>query len=180
MPVEWDGDAFMRDMDAANEAGLDGAAIVGVSRVKEVLGRLGAPSSKTARRLLKRGRKSLIVRDGLISAVKLPRKLTDNYVRASVFAQQEAAYGLVDAPGGYPRKRTGNLQRSITHDGLTGEAKKEKRRIGADMSADAYAAVHEFGNSKIPARPYLRRTLLRNKSAMFDKYAEIVKGALGI
>lgn len=76
---------------------------------------------------------------------------------------------------------TGQLLNAITYhvyDGLraaVGVVKGAKRKDGGDLVN--VAAVHEYGSvdGRIPARPYLRRGVLRVQKAMVERWAEAVK-----
>ncbi len=66
----------------------------------------------------------------------------------------------VSAPGEFPHKMLGNLQRSVAH---AMEADKSKAYVGSNL---AYALYLEVGTSKMAARPFFRPTLLAEADAI--------------
>lgn len=73
------------------------------------------------------------------------------------------------APGEPPNNDTGVLANSIETNSV-GPGKVE-------VSANApYAAAQEFGNSRLPARPYMRPALQQNRA----RIAELIKEAIDV
>lgn len=173
--VEWHGPEFEAATVRATRRGLRAAAAVFLARVAVNINRAGTPTSKTGRRLLALGQ-SLIGLTGE-SAVqrrlaRMASKRNDRAIR-SAEAIEAAGGGLVDPPGGMPRRRTGTLLRSLTQrddgDGVIAGAASE------------YAAVHEFGGgNNIPARPYIRPSLNQASEAMVDAFVAAVREETGL
>lgn len=90
-------------------------------------------------------------------------------------------YGFVDAPGGMPRLRTGNLRRSVTWD----RPRALARRIGPGQSVK-YGRIHELGGVAgkggssvyIPARPYLRPALATAGPRAARLFSQIVRAKM--
>lgn len=91
------------------------------------------------------------------------------------------AEGLVDPPGGSPRKRTGALARSV----MTERNAPNKRKVGPAFGLK-YAAIHEFGGKirtrfatiTMPMRPYMRPALHRSSAAIASAYSDSIRSAL--
>ena len=167
--LDWNGDELEKRFAAASERGLDAAATVAVNGVQRNISRPGMPTSRSGRRALKAARKLINLNSaGDIDSVTIPR--TRRQRDGIIPAQEEAMRGLVDPPGGFPRLRTGQMRRSMTHDGVTGEAIEGKRRVGPDTSADYYAIVHELGSSRVPARPFLTRSVFQTRDGQIVAY----------
>jgi HK97 gp10 family phage protein len=82
---------------------------------------------------------------------KTVRKTTKNSKKG------RTAFGAFPSkPGQPPRKQTGALRRSITHEVIDGQA-----RVGTNIP---YGKMLEFGTSKMRPRPWLRRALREMQS----------------
>jgi hypothetical protein len=62
--------------------------------------------------------------------------------------------------------------------GLLGDGKKNPRRDESRLTNAALGIIHEFGTSKIPARPFLRPTVNANANRYQKALEAIVKQAL--
>jgi phage gpG-like protein len=87
-------------------------------------------------------------------------------------------YGFVDPPGGMPRLRSGNLQKSVTYDRPTAL----RRRIGPNNTIK-YGRIHELGGSAgngsyIPARPYLRPALVTAGPRAARLFSQVVRAKM--
>ena len=72
------------------------------------------------------------------------------------YKKRQRIYGFVRSrPGEPPRKQTGHLRRSITHE--TDRANLVAR-VGTNLS---YARALELGTGRMAARPFLRSTMTR-------------------
>lgn len=197
MPLEeWYGDDLARDMGAASEDGLDAAAEVLVGNVVGKLSRRGVGAAtlrqglKEIRRAERRGFTSLGRRVGRISAER----------RTAIKAAQNelSTGGLVDPPGGHPRKRDGMLAGSAGY-----ERSRGRRTAGYALGpASTYGPVHEFGavirpksspwllfqlldgswrrakQVTIPARPVWRPAFRESRPAMLDAFVMASAAAL--
>lgn len=79
------------------------------------------------------------------------------------------------------KKRLAKLEaeRSAVIVGLLGDSKKNKRPTDdGRLTNAALGIIHEFGTSRIPARPFLRPTVNANADRYQRILAEIVKRAL--
>lgn len=76
------------------------------------------------------------------------------------------------APGTPPNADTGNLDMSI-------DVRLDRNRKTVTVSAMApYAAAQEYGTSKLPARPYMRPALQRNRNRAVYGQVSAVRGYL--
>lgn len=173
MPVsEWNDEALKLAVTNAAEQGLDAAASVFITSVKDKLSRRGASYKmlRTGRRILRQ-----VERDGyfkLSTRGKNAGKAASNRKRAYEAAVEEKEFGKVDPPGGYPRLRTGNLRRAADFE----RSGTLTRLLGylSTGGANIYGAVHEFGNRTTPARPVWNPTWKSGdiQDAMFEAFAK--------
>jgi len=95
----------------------------------------------------------------------------------------EGLGGLVDPPGGRPRRRTGALRRSIR---VKNDRENLRSVVGSGL---VYARIHEvggfilngFGKGRkiyIPARPYLRAALNENITGLTSEFRRVMRGSL--
>lgn len=87
-------------------------------------------------------------------------------------------FGFVDPPGGFPRKRSGALGRSVTFDRPSALV----RRIGPSRFIK-YGRIHELGGvagngSYIPARPYLRPALRTSAPLASRAFSLVVRARM--
>lgn len=188
---KWTIKEFLSEIDNAVEAGLDRGAFVIQERATINLSRPGTPSSKSGQAAFNRADKIFTgPRSGAFRRLQKAGRRTKEAARA-VFQVRKLG-GLVDPPGGMPRKRTGTLARSIVIDA----SEDRVRRIGPDKSVP-YAAIHEFGGViepkvakflkfrigdafvqarrvVIPARPYMRPSLDQTSAQVTKEFADSV------
>lgn len=189
--TKWDIERFKRELDEATEAGLDRGASVVQDQAQANLSRPGAPTSKTEAKNLSRAESILSSGAGRYSRLSRASGGVKDAARKALSLRRSG--GLVDPPGGMPRRRTGRLRGSIVVDA----PKARLRRIGPDASVP-YAAIHEFGGVivpkvakylkfvvggrfvqtkrvVIPPRPYMRPSLDQAKSKVLEEFAKPVE-----
>jgi hypothetical protein len=184
--LNWHGDALLRDMLNAADAGVGQAAEVVVTQAKINLSRPGM--SKQARKGAKLVRAA--ERKGntaqelfrLIGRNKQTGRLKSNSGRGVQIREALSLrrFGTVDPAGGFPRLRTGFLRRSIKS-GHVGVPVKGERWVGSTMDpVTGYAAAQEFGSPKLnlPARPYIRPAFDATGAAQTEAFVRAAKAIL--
>lgn len=162
MPVlSWNAPDILDTTKKAVDKGLQASAAVLVASVQNKLGLRGAPY-----KTLSKGRAILkqVERDGyfkLGTKGKGAFRANSARKRAYLAAVEERdnstkdtfGYDRVDPPGGYPRRRTGDLLRSAGFE-KAGELRYEAG-YGTENKAHVYGGYHEFGSpgGLIPPRP---------------------------
>lgn len=181
--VEWRGDEFLRDVEAALSDGIDAAGLAVVGGIRSKINRQGTPTSRSGFLAFARG--------GSFRR-RVQAAAGNSAARRDVALNQSIADlgGFVDPPGGSPRTRTGTLLRSILS--KRGRTSEEGVRIGSGVR---YADVHEFGSRgpivpktkkflswvtggrrifaksvTIPARPFIRPGFESSKQAAFEAF----------
>lgn len=145
-------DRLRRELQAASERGLDAGAAIVQAEAKSILNRPGAFKTRAKRE-----------------------------AKNPLLAFLSRAEGLVDPPGGSPRKRTGNLARSV----MVERDRPQRRKVGPAFGLK-YAAIHEFGGTirtrfakiVMPARPYMRPALHRTERAIAAAYTASIQRAM--
>lgn len=177
--VEWRGDVLEKDIQRATLRALFAMGAVLESQIRRNLNRPGTPTSATGRTSLRLGL-SILKKIGLDPVQRaLGRKSSKRSRDAIVKAEaiERAGGTLVDPPGGMPRRRTGDLLRSV---------QSERDGDGVITGAgQAYAAIHEFGGMAgpgrkipIPARPYIRPSVNQAASDMLKAFEVEMAAAL--
>lgn len=111
-------------------------------------------------------RKLALVNAKLYEAGELVQQTAQLSITAGAVS---GAAHVPSAPGEPPNNDTGVLANSIETNSV-GPGKVE-------VSANApYAAAQEFGNSRLPARPYMRPALQQNRG----RIAELIKEAIDV
>jgi phage gpG-like protein len=128
--VQWNGDDFKRRLHEDMARRLERAAIVVERHAKILLSVSGT---------------------GVKKGGKIVRKVKG--------MKGKNIYGAFpSAPGEPPRKQTGRLRASVTHEV---DRAKLTARVGTNVK---YARVLEFGGKHIAPRPWLRRALAESQS----------------
>jgi hypothetical protein len=142
--VEWHGDDFFDDTKKALGDNLEAAAIYLVGKVKDNLNRDQPYKKSTSTAIIRReGGKTTHKK-------RRQRQLKGVYY-----------YGLAEsAPGEFPKKLTGHLQRSITY-----AMSKDRQQAFVGTGLD-YGLFLEVGTTKMAARPYLLPTLAAERDAI--------------
>jgi phage gpG-like protein len=198
--VTWEGDSYQRAVRAAAADGLAAAATTLQKLVKFALNESGTPTSPSGRKDLAKGR-AILRREKRIAEARakagasiLARGIGFNLPGRPLRANKRnarlartAAYfqkrGLVDPPGGIPRRRSGDLRRSIN---VKNDRNALRSLVG---SGKVYARIHErggfilngFGIGRriyIPPRPYLKRTLDENIPEIVKVFNEVYDRSL--
>lgn len=171
----WNGAAVERDTLRAASRGMAEAGKVVQRQIMQNLNRPGTPTSKTGRSLLALGRSLLWKTLG--NPVQRSLAMMKSKRNREAIAEAESIRdlgGLVDPPGGMPRRREGFLFRSIEN--LPGDAPTE-RHIGSNLR---YAAAQEYGtlDGHLPARPYMRPSLEQSKGDAFEAFVKEAASSL--
>lgn len=198
--MTWNGPALEGLTVAAARAGTAAAAETLQKRIKLNLSRPGAPNSPSSLSTLTRafhnlgfaltsqvikGKAFSVIR-GTLSPLRGRRapytdrktKRAEDHAQSLLDSEHNRGNVFVDPPGGMPRKRSGDLRRSIII-----EEEPDSMLVGA---ASVYGAIHEFGGMagrggkvKIPARPYIRPSLNQSSIEMFDAFIANAKRVMG-
>lgn len=100
------------------------------------------------------------------AAIYLKDKVKQKINRSQPYERYVGEHGIYykgddpSAPGDAPKKITGTLQRSITH-----EMSKDRQQAFVGSNLD-YAFWLEMGTSKMQARPFLRSTMIEEADAI--------------
>lgn len=190
---EWNGEQFLADFRDATDVGLQAAGFEVQKKITKKLNRQGTPTSKTGRKTLSRGKAAIeqvrksnnglreAGRIGLIGGNR-NKRLRLGFRQARTI---ERLGGLVDPPGGSPRKRTGFLLNSLRQ-ALDKSGSRQGIRIGMGREVP-YALIHELGGpikrngvtvGHMPARPYLRPSLKEASGAAQEAFGDGVKARM--
>jgi hypothetical protein len=166
--LNWQGDALIKDLLIASDKGVERAALVVMMQAKANLTRRGATykqiskGNKAIKKAAEKGNvaQTLLKRIGR-NPVTGRLKSRSGIGVAIRGALQQISRGDVDPEGGFPRTRTGRLERSMAI-GYVGPPVLGERWVGSaggpGNPVTGYAAAQEFGSRKLnlPARPYIR------------------------